>query len=97
LVEKLGTSTSGPSYILHNSRDPTMMALYLNAVFYIKITVRYIVFKIQQFVEFPDFLPSGMNVHIIPCRKEKKSGQFEKKFGLLTTTAYYHHRQGNEF
>jgi hypothetical protein len=37
ILRKLGTSTSGTSYILHNSREPTTMALYLNTVLYIKL------------------------------------------------------------
>jgi hypothetical protein len=32
ILRKLGTSTSGKSCILHNSREMTTMALYLNVV-----------------------------------------------------------------
>jgi hypothetical protein len=39
VFRKLGTSTSGTSCILHNSREPTTMGLYLNVVFH-KIIVR---------------------------------------------------------
>jgi hypothetical protein len=41
--EKLGTSTYGTSCVLHNSREPTMMASKLSAVFYIKIAHIYII------------------------------------------------------
>jgi hypothetical protein len=30
-----------------------------------------IIARIAQVVEFPDFSPSGMSVHFIPCRKAK--------------------------
>jgi hypothetical protein len=37
ILRELDTNISGTSCILHNSREPTIMALYLNVVFYIKL------------------------------------------------------------
>jgi hypothetical protein len=37
ILRKLGTSTSGTSCILHNSREATTIASYLNVKFYIKL------------------------------------------------------------
>jgi hypothetical protein len=42
ILGKLGTRISGTSCILHNSRESTTMALYLNVLFYIKFIVIYI-------------------------------------------------------
>jgi hypothetical protein len=53
---------------LHNSRQPTTMALYIN-VFY--ITLWWDILIIPQVIEFLDFLPCGMSVHFIPYRKDK--------------------------
>jgi hypothetical protein len=37
ILRKLGSSTSGISCTLHNSREPTTMAVYLNIVFYTNV------------------------------------------------------------
>jgi hypothetical protein len=78
----LGTSTSGSSCILHNSREPTTVALYLNVVYYIKLWWNLL--KNPQVVEFLDSSPSGMSVHFIKYR-EDKSGQSGKKSGRFVT------------
>jgi hypothetical protein len=59
----------GTSCIVHNSREPTTIALYLNVAFCIKFYSD--ISKIPAVAEFPDFLLSGMSVHFILYRKDK--------------------------
>jgi hypothetical protein len=82
ILRKLGTSTSDTSCFLHNSWEPTTIALYLNVAFYIHLY--WDILNIPQVVKFPDFLPSGMSVHFIPYRKGKIKTIRKKSARLVT-------------